>query len=173
MKFKVGDKVRAIKDGEYTVTTKSNNWMGIVTKISEKIGYFDAKTIKAHNAGCIGNEYYSLDEDCFELIKKPIKQELLAMPDGTKITTNWDSEHNEFYKLDDSFANDDNDEIAYYDINDDLTLDDVGYGTKIIKIEKPIEYETVYDFSAEMQEMTIADIEKALGHPVKIVKEAE
>ena len=27
--------------------------------------------------------------------------------------------------------------------------------------------------STEVKEMTIADIEKALGHPVKIVKEAE
>ena len=171
IKFKVGDRIKAIDD-TYGKTNKAYGWTGIVTELGKE--NFDAKTISGEHSDR-GEMYYSLKEEHFELIPstKLTKEELLAMPDGTKITTNWDSEHNEFYKLDDSFANDDNDEIADYDINDDLTLDDVGYGTKIIKIEKPIEYETVYDFSAEMQEMTIADIEKALGHPVKIIQEQE
>lgn len=171
MKFKVGDKIRAISD-VYGQTNKAYGWTGIVTELRGEV--FDAKTISGEHSDR-GEMYYSLNERHFELIPstKPTKAELFAMPNGTKVTTDLDSEYNIFTKADDEFISDDGTCIDDYDINDDLTLDDDDYGTKIIKIEKPIEYETVYDFSAEMQEMTIADIEKALGHPIKIVKEAE
>ena len=39
-----------------------------------------------------------------------------------------------------------------------------------MKVEEPT-YKTIYEYEAELQEMTVAEIEKALGHPVKIIKE--
>lgn len=171
MKFKVGDKIRAI-DNVYGHTCKDYGWTGTVTELRGEV--FDAKTISGEHSDR-EERYYSLNEKHFELIPstKLTREELLSMPSGTRITTDLDSKYNIFTKADDEFISDDGTCIDGYDINDDLTLDDDDYGTKIIKIEKPAEYETVYDRSTEVKEMTIADIEKALGHLVKIVKEAE
>ena len=44
------------------------------------------------------------------------------------------------------------------------------FGNKIIEIQIPT-YETIYKADKEVKEMTIAEIEKELGYPVKIIKE--
>lgn len=76
-----------------------------------------------------------------------------------------------FFKTgEDVFRNDDSDVLVDYDINDDLTINDEDLGTRIIKVEVPT-YETEYDSSGEVKEMTIAEISKALGYEVKIIKE--
>lgn len=41
----------------------------------------------------------------------------------------------------------------------------------IMKVERAIEYKTVFDRDTEVKEMTIAEIEKELGYPIKVVKE--
>lgn len=41
----------------------------------------------------------------------------------------------------------------------------------IMKVERAIEYKTVFNRDTEVKEMTIAEIEKELGYPIKVVKE--
>lgn len=43
----------------------------------------------------------------------------------------------------------------------------------IMKVERAIEYKTVFNRDTEVKEMTIAEIEKELGYSVKIIKEKE
>ena len=43
----------------------------------------------------------------------------------------------------------------------------------IMKVERAIEYKTVFNRDTEVKEMTIAEIEKELGYPIKVVKEEE
>ena len=94
------------------------------------------------------------------------------MPVGTKITTDAE-EDNEYFYTGKAFESKDY-RLKEYEINEDLTLnaEDKDNGTRIIKIEVP-EYSTIYKYSTEIQEMTIAEIERKLGHPVKIVKEED
>lgn len=176
MKFKVGDKVRIkskeeledIKDFTCSLNEKMKEFAGDIAEIS-KIG----KDFRDKEYARVKENDWSWDLRAFEILKVT-KQELLDMPIGTKITTNAENEDyriatkvrkDAFEFLEDMYTLND------YEINDDLTLDiDLDYGTKIIKIEKPT-YETVYDYKAELREMTVAEIEKELGHPIKIIKE--
>lgn len=41
----------------------------------------------------------------------------------------------------------------------------------IMKVERAIEYKTVFDRDTEVKEMTIAEIEKELGYQIKVIKE--
>ena len=43
----------------------------------------------------------------------------------------------------------------------------------IMKVERAIEYKTVFNRDTEVKEMAIAEIEKELGYPIKVVKEEE
>lgn len=43
----------------------------------------------------------------------------------------------------------------------------------IMKVERAIEYKTVFNRDTEVKEMTIAEIEKELAYPIKVVKEEE
>ena len=134
-------------------------------------------TIKEQTKSVLGEPGYKIEEDGFiwderafeSLNKKPTKDELLKLPIGTKITTDNDV-NNVFIKIcEDTFVND-NTSLYDYNINDNLTINDEVLGTKIIKVEVPT-YETKYDYSKEVREMTIAEISKALGYEVKIIKE--
>lgn len=177
MKFKVGDIVKGIPDNGYSITN-GDMYKGEVVNVSDDsivIKILDHKSKKL-----VGKEYpvvwkeYQIEnnEKCFELIslKKPTKEELLKMPIGTKITTNRD-EDNIFVKISDDVFENNYDECVWdTDIEEDLSITDIEYGNKIIKIEVPT-YETVYDSSKEVKEMTMDEICKALGYNVKIVKE--
>ena len=167
MKFKVGDKVKFVREKVYHMASIK---IGEIFTIIETDNSDRPYKVKDREGGIV---WFFAEEVELAFSKKPTREELLSMPDGTRITTDLDSKYNIFTKANDEFISDDGSCIDDYDINDDLTLDDDDYGTKIIKIEKPTEYVTVYEYATELQEMTIADIEKALGHPIKIVKEAE
>ena len=79
-------------------------------------------------------------------MKKPTRDELFKMPLGSKITTNSKEEgYQEYRKTPVSFKSEKNKVIAINEINEDLTLGaGEEYGTKIIKVEKPL-YETVWE----------------------------
>lgn len=95
-------------------------------------------------------------KDMFEGFAKPTKKELFEMPLGTIIKTDG-KEHNIFVKVgEDDFC------------NDDLSLK--YSGNKIIEIQEP-SYTTIYRAEEEVKEMTIAEIEKELGYPIKVIKE--
>ena len=168
MRLKVGDKVIVIDDREGLGV---GNKIGII-----KIDDESTKPYKVYFEDIDRECWFCEDQLKLVVNKKPTKQELLDMPAGTKIYTDAEAEDYQVWlkKIDGDFCNEYNDTFGKYDIEDDLklNLDVEDYGTKIIKIEKPI-YETVYDSSTEVQEMTIAEIEKALGHAVKIIKEGK
>lgn len=104
------------------------------------------------------------------LQQNQLKKELFAMPLGTIIKTDKE-EHNIFIKVgENDFCNDDIDHLEDINIEKDLTLDCIYYGEKIVEIQKPT-YETIYVADEEVKEMTIAEIEKELGYPIKIIKE--
>lgn len=168
MKYKVGDKVRIKNKRTWHMNDagKMDKYLGTVMTIKEIICDNKYKMIEDNE------EWVWNDEDIQGLVcyLKPTKQELLDMPLGTKIYTDKET-FNLYVKTgEERFDNEDDENIKERNINEDLTLDISSYGTKIIKIEKPT-YETVYDYSTEVQEMTVAEIEEALGHAVKIIKE--
>lgn len=109
---------------------------------------------------------------------KLTKQELVKMPIGTKVYTDADDEdYQEWLKVSKyRFYNFKSDESFTDDrLDDDLKFDEYieeDYGTRITKVEEP-EYKTAYEYSPELKEMTIAEIEKELGYPIKVVKESE
>ena len=166
MRLKVGDKVKVINDcGNSRVT----NRIGILKK--------DDKSWKPYQVYFedIDDFYWFLEDQLALVNKKITKQELFDMPIGTKIYTDTkDEDYQKWIKTSKEYFYNYESEVNLNedDINNDLTLDfyDDDYGIKIIKIEEPT-YETVYDYSTEVQEMTVAEIEKALGHAVKIIKE--
>lgn len=66
-KFNVGDRIRAIDDERYSITSAAMNWEGVVT------GFTDENHINVQSTRCDWSDYseaefYKLDERCFELI---------------------------------------------------------------------------------------------------------
>ena len=161
MRLKVGDKIRVIDDEGYS---KITNKIGILT---EDDGSWRLYKVYFEDI----NENHWLREKQIKLAKLT-KQELLDMPAGTIIYTDAEDEDKKiFVKV---FENDmlfrsKKTYLSCDEITEDLEITDSRCGTKIIKIEQPT-YKTVYE-STEVQEMTVAEIEKALGHAVKIIKE--
>lgn len=171
MKFKIGEKVRVKKD-LHKIEDFECGYMEEMRKLEGKIVTIKSCSCDgAHIKECPNNYTYNIR--AFEKIStKPTKKELLEMPIGTKITTDLEK-NNVFTRYSNKyFKNMDCDCLVEGDINEDLTIKAKGYGTKIIKIEQP-EYDTFYDGLLEVKEMTVAEIEKALGYPVKIVKEED
>lgn len=164
MEFKVGDKVRFVKELRRHCPVLKIGDVTTITRICID-GDIELET----------NNICSPEE--LELVNnKPTKEELEEMPIGTRITTDRKND-NVFIKIENDetvFSSiEECDCLSSYDIEDDLTINDYDYGTKIVKIEVPTEYETKYDYSNEVKEMTIAEIEKELGYGVKIIKEEE
>lgn len=172
MKFKVGDIIKGKKDNGYGFTEERMTKAEVIDVFGDNM---NIKILEHENKEHVGSTII-VDNTFtkFEFaIQKLTKKELLDMPIGTKIITNAKTD-NEYVYDGESFHNKEYC-IDEYDIEDDLTLDtcdEEGYGTKIVKIEEP-RYSTVYDHSIEVQEMTVAEIEKALGHAVKIIKEED
>lgn len=169
MKFKVGDKVRIRKD-----LKEGNDFeLYVVDDMEELAGKIVTITRAWEDNGgrySIKEDTYNYtwSEDMFENTTKPTKEELFAMPLGTIIKTD-EKEHNIFVKVgENDFCNDDADHIESCDVNDDLSLK--YFGNKIIEIQEP-NYTTIYKEDKQVKEMTIAEIEKELGYPIKVVKE--
>lgn len=141
MKFKVGDKVRIKEnlkernDYKYYVHSNMKNLAGKIVTIES----VREESYKIEQ----DNGYWDWTEDMFEEIKKPTKEELLKMPKGTKVITD-KKENNEFiFDGCDDFENEKGDFFWNIDVNEDLSLDDKDYGTKIIEIQTQ-KYETCW-----------------------------
>ena len=99
-------------------------------------------------------------------------EDIFSLPLGSKIITD-KGEHNVFIKVrENDWCNDNLYLLNKLCLNEDLSIKDSFFGNKIIKIEKAT-YEVFYEKNEkeEIKEMTVADIENALGYPVKIIKE--
>ena len=166
MKFKVGEKVKIKKnlkkgyDFKYFVADEMENFKGKTVTIYSVNS--EAYRIEEDNMN------WEWTEDMFEGLAIITKEELFKMPIGTKITTDLE-ENNIFVKVgENDFCNNDCDHIEYDNIKEDLSLD--YYEGKIIEIQEP-NYTTIYKEDKQVKEMTIAEIEKELGYPIKVVKE--
>ena len=173
MNFRIGDKVKLLKEKmnnghcDETIIKFKNEEIGTIK------GFVYDESVK-NNIRIIFDDGYSncwCHEDEIELAnKKPSKSELLKMPLGTIIKTDTEEGNNVFVKVgEETFYNDDDDELDEEDIHDDLSID--FFGNKIIEIQEPICYRTIYAENREIREMTIPEIEKKLGYPIKIIKE--
>ena len=166
MKFKVGEKVKIKKN-----LKKGYDFKYYVADEMEK---FKGKTVTIYS---VNSEAYRIEEDnmnwewtedMLEGLAIITKEELFKMPLGTIIKTD-EKEHNIFVKVgENDFCNDDADHIESCDVNDDLSLK--YFGNKIIEIQEP-NYTTIYKEDKQVKEMTIAEIEKELGYPIKVIKE--
>lgn len=172
MKFKVGDKVRLLKEKmnndhcDETIIKFKNEEIGVIEE-------FDGNESVKNNIRIIFEDGYSncwCHEDEIELVnKKPSKSELLKMPLGTIIKTDREIENNVFVKVgEETFCNDNDDELDEEDICDDLSIE--FFGNRIIEIQEPT-YRSIYTINKEIREMTISEIEKELGYPIKVIRE--
>lgn len=169
MKFKVGEKVKIKKN--------LKEGYGFKYYVADEMEKFKGKTVTIYS---VNSEAYRIEEDnmswdwtedMFEGLAIITKEELFKMPIGTKITTDLE-ENNIFVKVgENDFCNNDCDHIEYDNIKEDLSLDYYEEG-KIIEIQEP-NYTTIYKEDKQVKEMTIAEIEKELGYPIKVVKEEE
>ena len=171
MKFKVGDRVRIRKDlkegddFEIYVTDEMEELAGEIVTITK----VNKALVNVKYAIDKDDGFYAWSEDMFENSVKPSKEELFKMPIGTIIKTDR-QEHNIFVKVgENDFCNNDCDHIEYDNIKEDLSLD-YYYEGKIIEIQEP-NYTIIYKEDKQVKEMTIAEIEKELGYPIKVVKE--
>ena len=166
MKFKVGEKVKIKKNLKEGYDFKYY--------VADEMEKFKGKTVTIYS---VNSEAYRIEEDnmrwewtedMFEGLAIITKEELFKMPLGTIIKTD-EKEHNIFVKVgENDFCNDDADHIESCDVNDDLSLK--YFGNKIIEIQEP-NYTTIYKEDKQVKEMTIAEIEKELGYPIKVIKE--
>lgn len=68
---------------------------------------------------------------------------------------------------------DSNSYLEYSNYTENLLDKDGDEIYDIMKVERAIEYKTVFNRDTEVKEMTIAEIEKELGYPIKVVEEEE
>ena len=164
MKYKAGDKVRIRRD------LKEGNDFGLyVNDEMEKLAGNIIKIREAYDDSYrFRGSCYAWTDDMFVNIVMT-KAELMDMPLGTKIITNSGTA---LIKTDtDIFESEEGLCLCDYGINDDLTITYSKFGTRIVKIKEPV-YSTIYEYvEEEAKEMTVAEIEKLVGHKVKIIKE--
>lgn len=82
-KFKVGDIVKATTD-MYGQTNRKYNWQGVVMQVNGS--RFDAKTIKSTSPdNVVGEIYFWLNEDNFELVDSPCTKEIHISVEGNTV----------------------------------------------------------------------------------------
>ena len=173
MKYQVGDRVRIrrnLKQGDnfsIYVAKDMEEYAGKIMTISERCELEGSARYKLkENDSC-----WTWTEDMFEKTIKPTKEELLKMSAGTIIKTDKVGNNRFIFDADYTFASlASGINITRSDITNDLETIDCNCGTKIIEILEPT-YTTIWAEETEKREMTVAEIEKELGYPIKIVKE--
>lgn len=171
MEFKKGDIIKGLPNNAYGITNEDMTRAKVLKTYGKKM---DIEVLEHKYSGHIGETFDVLNSDSdFKLIKafKPTRQEVLDMPIGSKIIIDADS-HNVFIKVgDDDWCNDDGDHLSESDICENFTISHYIFDDyNIVSIEKPT-YDEFYNREEDIKEMTVADIEKALGYSVKIIKE--
>lgn len=177
MKYKVGDRVRVRSDLRETKTIDEIEEYG--TNVNSDMVKMAGKVVTIDRAGELN---YSIKEDgyiwtdrMFEGLDYSLvtlgKETLFNMPIGTKIIT---GKGRELIYDGDCFSNKD-DAFFIKEIENDLSLtddtddtDDGGHYDRIVEVQEP-EYKTVW--KEVPKKMTLKEIEKELGYPVKIVEE--
>lgn len=171
MEFKKGDIIKGLPNNAYGITNEDMTRAKVLKTYGKEM---DIEVLEHKYPSHIGETFDVLNSDKrFSLIKafKPTRQEVLDMPIGSKIIIDADS-HNVFIKVGaDDWCNDDGDHLSESDIYENLTISHYIFdGSNIVSIEKPT-YDEFYNREESVKEMTIAEIEKELGYPVKVIKE--
>lgn len=164
--FKVGDIIRGRKNDKYRIT---NEEMLKAEVLRVENRNMDIKILDHKNKEEIGLTYpVENDKRLFYYYESSL-EDIFSLPLGSKIITD-KKEHNVFIKVgEDDWCNDVSDHLHERYLNEDLSIKDSFFGDKIIKVEGAT-HDTFYE-QVKTKEMTVAEIEKALGYPVKIIKE--
>ena len=160
MKFKVGDKVigneKATEEYSYTI----KGWIGTVTSVKDN--QFEAE-------GFDGKRYCWLDYACFDLYQeiKSINDlqfaDIVTLRNGERYVVADDTLYGE-----ESNYRRDADSISFW-YHSDLTQNEDDKNQDIVKIER--DGKVIYEREElKIREMTVAEISKALGYDVKVVK---
>lgn len=170
MKFKKGDIITGLPGNGYSITSGDMLEGKVLSTNGDNMC---VEVIKHKDTYCIGEAHSVLNSDKkFKLVKteKLTKDELSNMPIGSKLVVDRDL-YNVFIKVGkNDWCNDNCDHLSDRSISNDLILTSVFTGAKIIEVSRS-KYETIYTREKDIIEMTVAEIEKALGYSIKIIKE--
>lgn len=168
MKFKVGDRVRRVRDYHFNMEKGDT---GIIENISygEYLGCIngvDVRLDKNNDLVC-GNDEINLEliEGENEMTKDDLENgDIIFLRNGNELIVYND---NELCDLEsDCFSPLNNLE----DLEEDLIYeDDEDYD--VVEVKRPSGYDTMFERKEEVKEMTVSEISKKLGYEVKIVKE--
>lgn len=159
-KFKVGDKVRIIKN---TSSLRGyDKYIGQVSIISSIDGSHYPYNLKDINCSCNDEEL----ELVSNFTKADLKEgDIVTLRNGERLFV---GEDNRFTDV----SNDYNNALCDFDgISDDLIRTYDNNQEDIVKVERPVNYTTVYEREENAKEMTLKEVCDALGYEVKIVKE--
>lgn len=153
MKYKVGDRVKIVKNYENAFE------IGEIAKIDE----IDNSCRLCYHCENSNNSEWLKEEEITPF--DYTWEDFLKAPIGTKVT--FESGDILVKYFDNGFTN--YGKSRRYDLLEGFK-DVNGWLGKIIKIEEPI-YQTVYEPTEQVEEMTMEEVCKALGKNIKIVKE--
>lgn len=159
-KVRVKNNLRNIEDFRGGLTPSMEEFEGKIVTITNV--YDDKVHIKEDDDG------YVWDLRAFEELsfnKGDIKEgDIITLRNGDRLLVDADKD------LQDLSEENDNSVASLYVYRDDMIhcCGDKDYD--IVKVERPVEYSTVYDRKEEVREMTVEEISKALGYEVKVVK---
>lgn len=169
--FKVGDKL-IVKDNLKDITGFAGGYVDSMDKLIGKV--VTVKSVCDNVSVRIEEDEhdYRWDNRAFELTD--IVKTKYDLQNGDIVTLR---NGDRLMLLDESFSDldgeNDNSLCDMDDLNDDLSYDGYGNRSDIVKVERAVDYYTVYNRENTVKEMTVEEISKALGYEVKIVKEAK
>lgn len=159
-KVRVKNNLRNIEDFRGGLTPSMEELEGKIVTITNV--YDNKAHIKEDDDG------YVWDLRAFEELsfnKGDIKEgDIITLRNGDRLLVDADKD------LQDLSEENDNSVASLYVYRDDMIHCCGNKDYDIVKVERPVEYSTVYDRKEEVREMTVEEISKALGYEVKVVK---
>lgn len=156
--FKVGDRVRIVNP--YEIDAKYKNQIVTIIKVDEYDlnRYFVKENLRPWR----GRELELVEE--YKMKKADLKNnDIVTLRNGDRLVYARES----FKDLNDNFSNPIS---SKGNINEDLTYYMGENEYDIVKVERPVKYETVFE-REEVQELTVDEISERLGYKVKVVGE--
>ena len=99
--------------------------------------------------------------------KEELKEgDIVTLRNGDRLIYTPDNDSNDFYDLSDNH----NYLCDLSDLKDDLTYDGSDRDNDIVKVERPVQTEVIFERKDKAREMTVEEISKELGYEVKIIK---